>query len=117
VRDLALRIVAAAKAKKALKAVVLDVREISNFCDYFVIFSGTSLRHVHTVADAIQEELAKEKIKPTAAVDPHDESGWIVLDYVSVVAHVFYKPVRDFYALERLWSDAKKVRIPRMKMK
>jgi len=64
---------------------------VSNLCDYFVIASGTSLRQVNAIAQAITEDL----------------------DFLSVVAHIFYKPTREFYSLERLWSDAKKVRIKR----
>ena len=110
---LARRIAAVAKSKKAQKVVILDMRNISTFCDYFVILSATSLRHTNALAKSIQEELDKDKIKPLSKVNPNDESGWIVLDYVSVVGHIFYKPLREFYSLERLWSDAKKVRIPR----
>ena len=110
---LARRIVAIAKSKKAQKVLILDMRNISTFCDYFVILSATSLRHVNALAKSIQEDLDKDRIKSLSKVSPNDESGWVVLDYVSVVVHVFYKPVREFYSLERLWSDAKRVRIPR----
>ncbi len=93
--------------------IVLDMREVSTFCDYFVIMSGTSNRQVNAVAQAIQEDLNKDRIKSLSKVSGEDESGWVVLDYVSVVAHIFYKPMREFYSLEHLWSDAKKVRLPR----
>jgi ribosome-associated protein len=89
------------------------MREISGFCDYFVISSATSLRQVNAVAKAIEEELEKNKIKSLSRIPSDDESGWLVLDYVSVIVHTFYEPVREFYSLERLWSDAKKVRVPR----
>ena len=125
---LARRIVEVAKSKKAQKVVILDMQDISTFCDYFVILSGTSLRHVNALAKAIQEDLSrpslgavsdskegwgKNGIKSLSKISGNDESGWIVLDYVSVVVHIFYKPMREFYCLERLWSDAKRVRIPR----
>jgi ribosome-associated protein len=113
VKKIALKIVAAAKSKKAIKPVVLDMRQVSGFCDYFVIVSGTSLRHVNAIAKGIQEGLDKEGQKALSKLAGDDESGWIALDYVDVVAHIFYKPMREFYSLERLWSDAKKVRIPR----
>lgn len=113
-RVLALHIAHYARSKKAEKAVVLDVRGISTFCDYFVILSGTSLRQVNALAHGINEELAKHKIKALANVPAEDESGWLALDYVSVVVHIFNAPLREFYALERLWSDAKRVRIPRI---
>ena len=86
--------------------------KVAGFCDYFVISSGTSLRQVNAITKAIEEELVKEKIKSLSRVNYSDESGWQVLDYSSVIAHTFYKPLREFYALERLWSDAKRVRLP-----
>jgi len=89
------------------------MRPVVSFCDYFVITSTTSLRQANAIAQAIEEDLAKERIKPLSKVSSVDESGWIALDFSSVVAHIFYKPMREFYSLERLWSDAKRVRIPR----
>ncbi|MDD4939372.1 MAG: ribosome silencing factor [Candidatus Omnitrophica bacterium] len=112
-RKAALRIAAIAKSKKAKRVTVLDMREVSGFCDYFVIASGTSHRQVNAVALGIEEDLAKDRIKPLSKVNPNDESGWVVLDFGSIVAHIFYEPMREFYSLERLWSDAKKVRIPK----
>ena len=112
-RALALHIAGFARSKKAQKAMVLDVRGISTFCDYFVILSGTSMRQVNALAHGINDELVKHKIKTLARVPAEDESGWVALDYRSVVAHIFYAPIREFYALERLWSDGKRVRIPR----
>ncbi len=87
------------------------MRSVCSFCDYFVILSATSLRQANAVAQAIEEDLAKDRIKSLSKVSPNDESGWIVLDFTSVVAHIFYEPMREFYSLERLWSDAKRVRI------
>jgi ribosome-associated protein len=89
------------------------MRPASGFCDYFLIASGTSLRQVNAIAQAIEEDLAKDGIRPLSAAPANDESGWVVLDFVSAVAHIFYKPMREFYSLERLWSEAKRVRIPR----
>jgi ribosome-associated protein len=77
-----------------------------------VILSCTSLKQVNAVREAIAEDLEKKRIKPLSRVTANDESGWAVLDFSSVVAHIFYKPLREFYSLERLWSDAKRVRIP-----
>ncbi|MGA2774573.1 MAG: ribosome silencing factor [Candidatus Omnitrophota bacterium] len=100
-----------AKSKKAQKVTVFDMRKVAGFCDYFVIASGTSLRQVNAIAEAIDEDLAKDRIKSLSEVPSNDESGWVVLDYMSVIVHIFHKPMREFYSLERLWSDAKKVRI------
>jgi ribosome-associated protein len=112
-KNIALRIARVAKDKLAQKTVVLDMRRVCDFCDYFVIASATSLRHSGAISQAIEEDLEKERIKSLSKASPHGESGWIVLDYLSVIAHIFYKPMREFYSLERLWSDAKRVRIPR----
>ena len=88
------------------------MRSVSDICDYFVILSATSLRQANALALAIEEDLAKDRIKSLSKVSGTDESGWIILDYISVITHVFFKPMREFYSLERLWSDAKKLRIP-----
>lgn len=108
-----MRIATIVKDKKAQKVHVLDVREVCTFCDYFVLLSGTSLRQVNSFAKAVEEDLGKDRIKSLSKVSPDDESGWVVLDYVSVVVHIFYQPMREFYSLERLWSDAKRLRLPR----
>jgi ribosome-associated protein len=112
-KEIAFRVVATARAKKAQKIIVLDLRRVSGFCDFFVILSGTSLRQVNAVAQAIEEDLEKDRIKSLSKVSPNDESGWVVLDFSSVVVHIFTKPMREFYSLERLWSDAVRVRLPR----
>jgi ribosome-associated protein len=84
---------------------------VAGFCDYFVIASGNSLRQVSAISLAIQQDLEISKIKSLSKVSANDESGWIALDYASVIAHTFYKPLREFYSLEGLWSDAKKIRL------
>jgi ribosome-associated protein len=89
------------------------MRSVCGFCDYFVLSTGGSFRQVNAIAQAIKDELEKEKINSLSRISYGDESGWIALDYASVMAHIFYEPMRDFYALERLWSDAKRVRIPK----
>jgi ribosome-associated protein len=82
-----------------------------------VISSANSLRQTNAIAQAIEEDLRKKGIKSLSRVSSQDESGWIVMDLASVVVHIFHAPIRQFYALERLWSDAKKVRIPKSVLK
>lgn len=89
----------------------MDISKIAGYCDYFVIASGTSIRQATAIAQAIQDDLELKKIKSLSKISRNDESGWIALDYVSVIAHAFYEPVREFYSLEGLWSDAKRVRV------
>lgn len=90
---------------------ILDMRGISDLCDYFVIASGNSHRQVNAIAQAIIADLDLDGIKPLSKGAPNDESGWAVLDFGSVVVHIFYKPMREFYSLERLWSEAKIVKL------
>jgi len=87
------------------------MRKVAAFCDYFVIASATSMRQANAIAQKVAEGLSKDNINPLSLPVLNDESGWIVLDFSSVIAHIFYKPMREFYGLERLWSDAKKVRV------
>lgn len=90
---------------------ILDLKSLAAFCDYFVVLSASSLRQTNAIAEAVQEELGKSHLKPLSRIPAEDRSGWIVLDFNSVVAHIFYKPIREHYAIERLWQDAKKVRV------
>lgn len=91
----------------------MDMRRISNICDFFLILSGNSKPHIKAIAEALEEDLEKEKIKPLASVSGQVDSGWIVLDFLSVIVHIFYKPVREFYSLEHLWQDARRLKIPK----
>lgn len=88
------------------------MRKVANFCDYFVICSGNSHKQVETIADAIEEGFLEKKVKPLG-FDGRKNGLWTLLDYGDVVVHVFYKEVREYYNLERLWIDAKRVRIPK----
>ena len=90
---------------------VLDLREISTFTDYFVICSGNSEPHLKAIAGEIETRLREDdKVRP-AAVDGFPASQWIVLDYLQVIVHVFHREKREFYSLEDLWSDAARLTI------
>jgi ribosome-associated protein len=102
----------AASEKKALDLVVLDLREIASFTDYFAIASGTNVRQVQAIADAIQEQLRKQlRVKP-ARVEGYNSAEWVLLDYGDFIFHVFEEKSRRFYDLERLWRDAARVNVP-----
>lgn len=83
----------------------MDVRKISGVTDYFVMVSGTSGPHLKALAGDVEKILKKDKIKCSHRAGTF-ESHWIVLDYFSVVVHIFLPEVREYYSLERLWSDA-----------
>lgn len=87
------------------------MRRVSNFCDFFVILSGTSTRHIRAISEAIEDQLQKIRIKPLASPRSKEDSGWVLLDFSSVIVHIFSKPMREFYSLERLWQDASRVKI------
>lgn len=103
--DLAKRFVEVAADKLAADILLLDVRDVTTIADYFVICTGDSERQVHAIARDILDKAAADGIKPL-----HDEglsdSRWVLLDYSSVIVHVFTPSERDYYRLERLWSRA-----------
>ncbi len=101
----------AADDKKALDLVVLDVREVASFTDYFVIAAGANARQVQAIADGVQEKL-KESGRRPARVEGYRNAEWVLLDYGDFVFHVFEEKARRFYDLERLWRDAARVPLP-----
>ena len=102
------QIKAAARAaldKKADEVVVLDLRKTSGFTDWFVLASGTSQRQLVAIADAVQDTLRKDGLRPTH-VEGYPRQEWILLDYGTFVVHVLTPRTRLFYDLERLWGGA-----------
>ena len=90
---------------------VLGVKEISAFADYFIICSGTSDRQVRAIAGTIQENLKKAGLFPLG-IEGEDAGRWVLMDYDDVIIHVFLESVRSFYELERLWSEAPQMAVP-----
>jgi ribosome-associated protein len=98
--------------KQAIDTVLLDVREICSFADYFVICSGDSTRQVKAIIDAISQEMKEAQQKPLRE-EGTAESGWILLDFGDVIVHVFSSVERDYYQLDQFWEKATtKLRIP-----
>lgn len=98
----------AAADKKAENIRVLDLSKVSSFADYFVICSGTSDPHLKAIGSEIREKL-RDNLGLTAHADGFPASQWVVLDYGSVIVHVFRPDKRAFYDLEALWRDAPQV--------
>jgi ribosome-associated protein len=86
--------------------VILDLRGISSFTDFFVICSGTSEPHLKAIAGEIEQRLKEDHGIRPAAVDGFPASQWMVLDYLQAIVHVFHSDKRAFYSLEDLWGDA-----------
>ena len=95
---------------KAEDVVVLDVRGMASFTDYFVIMSGRSTRHVQGLAEAIEKELRSKRVR-TAKAEGLQEAMWVLLDFDEVVVHIFYHDQRGFYDLEGLWHDAPRIEL------
>ncbi|MGA7277783.1 MAG: ribosome silencing factor [Desulfocapsaceae bacterium] len=110
-KELALTCAELAADGKAEDIVILDVRKISSFTDFFVILSGRSTRHVQALAESIENEVRSKRIK-TSRAEGLSEGKWVLLDFNDVVVHVFYHEQRSFYDLEGLWHDAPRVEIP-----
>jgi ribosome-associated protein len=106
--DLARRIVELAEDKKAADIVLLDLTPLTTIADYFVICSGGSERQLDAIADGITSSLRDERIKPIGR-EGTAASHWVLLDFGSVIVHVFTPPERDYYGLEKHWSEAKTI--------
>ena len=100
-------IVKGMQEKKATNIVVLDLRKVKNaVADFFVLCSGSSDKQLDAIADSIDEEVFKALKENPWHIEGKNNKEWMLLDYIDVVAHVFRKDRREFYALEKLWGDA-----------
>lgn len=97
-------------AHKGREPVLLKVSEFCSFADYFIICSGRSRRHVLAMAQHVEEALAQAGVKPLG-VEGLEEGQWVLMDYNTLVVHIFMQPLREFYRLEDLWSEAPKTLI------
>ena len=108
-------IVEGMQENKAKEIVILDLRNLTSaVCDFFVICSGESSTQVDGISNAVNRFTRKALKEKPWHVEGKTNSEWILLDYISVVAHIFYKDARHFYQLEDLWSDAERENIPNL---
>jgi len=105
IMEKALAVVQAAEEKRALEAVVLDMRKLTVMCEFFVICHGQSRVHVQAIAEGVQEKLKEQKIRLYHR-EGHRDATWIILDLGDVIVHIFSEEGRRFYDLETLWGDA-----------
>ena len=113
-RSLQLAITAAQTAdeNRGTDIVVLDMRESTPVFDYFVIATGTSRKQLHAMSEEIDHKLEDDLGDKRMGIEGYRESLWILLDYGSVVIHLFTEETREYYDLEHLWSQAKRVEVP-----
>jgi ribosome-associated protein len=100
----------AASEKKATDLVLLDLRKIASFTEFFLICTGASTRQVQAISNAIEETLRKDGKRPLH-IEGYSSAEWILLDYGDFIVHIFSPASRRFYDLERLWRDAPRVEI------
>jgi ribosome-associated protein len=96
--------------KKGQDIVILDLRHLTDISDYFVVANGDSDTHVKALADYVEEELKKDGIRVWHK-EGHQNLSWVLLDYIEVVVHIFRPPTREYFALEKLWGDARIIRL------
>ena len=110
-------IVKAMEDKKSYNIEILDIKDISPIADYFVICSASNLRQTRTIADEVDEKMAEHNVKAVKVDDEdlfgnplregYDTGKWILLDFNGIVVHIFSEDERDYYNLDKIWSDAK----------
>ena len=105
------RIAALAREKLASDVVILDMRPVATYTDFFVVSTGQNPRQTKAILDEVLGRLKKEKRLIPRSVEGQAESSWIVVDYLDVVLHIFTPEARAFYRLEELWGDVPSVEV------
>ena len=101
-----------AAEKKGVNISVLDLRDITSFSEFFIITSGTNQRQVQAICDEINEQLKKQLSQKAIRIEGYTTAEWVLMDYGDFIVHIFDQKARQFYDLERLWRDARKVELP-----
>ena len=91
--------------KQAEDVLLLDIREVASFADYFVIANGTANRQIQAIIEAVEQTAKAEGVKPIGR-EGQPDSGWVLIDYGDVIVHIFAPEEREFYDLEGLWNTA-----------
>ena len=108
-KSLALSIVKMLDDKKAINTETLEISALTTVADYFVICSGSSASQVKALADNVIEKCGEELGIEPLRTEGYKTCSWILIDFGSVVVHIFKNEMRDFYALDRLWGDAERL--------
>jgi ribosome-associated protein len=104
-QETANQIIELAREKKGQQIVLMNISELSDFADYFVVVSGDSNTQIKAISDHIEESMRKKGVR-LYQKEGYQTLKWVLLDYVDVVVHIFDKRTREFYGVERLWADA-----------
>ncbi len=109
-KDLARLIIGSLNNHKASNIKIIGIRDLTIIADYFVIAEGSSSTQVKALADYVETELGDQGVKPSR-VEGYPSANWVLIDYGSVIVHVFYSETRQFYDLERLWKDGQQLEL------
>jgi ribosome-associated protein len=110
--QLALAAAQTAEENRGRDIIVLDMHDLTPLFDYFVLATGTSRRQLHAMSEEIDHPLEDDLNDQRLGIEGYDQSRWILLDYGSIVIHLFDEETRRYYALEELWSDAHRIPLP-----
>jgi ribosome-associated protein len=102
--------------RKAIEPILMEVGRLTSFTDYFLVASGNSSRQVQAISQHMARRLREEGFKPIG-IEGEQEGHWVLMDYGDVVIHIFYQPVREFYDLEGLWTEAPRMETDEKKNK
>lgn len=105
--------ITSAGEKKAFGITAIDLRQIASFTEFFIIVSGSNARQVQAISDEITEKLKEQLNSRVVRIEGYSAGEWVLLDYGDFIVHIFEQKAREFYDLERLWRDAKRVEIPK----
>ena len=108
-KELAIIAAKALDDKKGRELAVIEVADQTTLADYFVIATGNSSTQINALSGAVEKAMEEQGGEPLLHREGHRDGTWVLLDYGSVVAHIFSKEAREFYSLERLWSDGKRM--------
>jgi ribosome-associated protein len=103
-KELSEKIIGILEEKKGTDIKLIKIEEISSLADYFIIVTGSSNTQVRALSDAVEEKMKADNIAPHA-IEGYHSNGWIVLDYESVILHIFTRDAREYFNLDKLWSD------------
>lgn len=101
-----------ASEKKASNTIVLDLRQVADFTEFFVVLSASNTRQAQAIADNISEQLKILLDSRVSRIEGYNTAEWILLDYGDFLVHIFDEKAREVYDLERLWRDARRVELP-----
>lgn len=110
VQSLFTTIVQSLDEKKGKNIRAVDISQLTTIAHYFVICSGTSVTHIKSLSDNVEEKLQEKDTRPIHK-EGYNSARWILMDYSDVVVHIFHEEDREFYGLERLWQDGKQVNV------